>query len=367
MKKRLFLIVPTLGTGGGEKLVVDLAKNLNKDFFDVNIVSLFPKQNTLYEDIIDKNDINVIYMNKKLGPNLKIIVDMINLFRKYKPDIVHTHLYVIPYVLPASILCNVKSRIHTVHSIAQKEAEGNLRRIMKVAFKYFKFIPVGICEYVQESIADVYKIPKNKIPCIYNGIDTEIFNSKTKVYNSRDKNIKIISTGRLQSVKNHKLMINAFAEVCNYIPNVQLTILGDGELRNELECQINKYNLNERIILKGVVKDVSKELNESDIYIITSDYEGLPLSVLEAMSCGLPIVATKAGGVVDIVKDGENGILVEVGNVEELINAIMKIIQDKNLKLKMGIKSKELSKLYDIKRCTTEYEHLYSKSSIIIK
>lgn len=359
MKKKIFLIVPTLGTGGGEKLVIDLAKNIDKNIFDVNIISLYPKQNTLYEKIIEENNINIIYMNKKLGVDFKIVLDIIKLFKQYKPDIVHTHLYVMPYVLPAVILCNTKSRIHTVHSIAEKEADGLLRLIMNIAYKLFKFKPVGICNYVQESIEDVYKIQKDKIACIYNGIDTNIFKYEEIDDNSNDKSINIISTGRMQPVKNHKLMIDAFSEVCSVIPNLKLTILGDGELRSEIEQQINIKEISDKVNLKGVVADVASQLKSSDIYIMTSNYEGLPLSILEAMSCGLPIISTKAGGVVDIVNDGENGILVDINNKQQLIEAMIKLIKDEKLRKNMSQKSNEFSKLYDIKNCTKQYEELY--------
>lgn len=357
MKKKVFIVVPTLGTGGGEKLVIDLALNIDRSKFDISIISLFPKKDTIYEKIAKRQNINIIYMNKKLGLDFKLIFRLIKLFKNNKPHIVHTHLNVMPYVLPAVLISKVKSRIHTVHSIADKEADGTLRIIMKWAYKIFNFTPVAICDYVQKTINDVYNIRSSDIPCIYNGINTEIF-KKNKINNSNET-IHLINTGTLYHVKNQKLIIDAFYEVQKHIPNISLTILGDGELRDELETQINNYNLDDKVKLKGIVENVSEELNRSHIYVMSSNYEGLPLSILEAMACGLPIIATKAGGVVDIVKNEENGILIEIGNQNQLEKAIKRLCQDKELRKKMSNNSKEMSKEYDIKVVAKNYQDLY--------
>lgn len=360
MKKKVFIIVPTLGTGGGEKLVIDLATNIDKSKFDVSIVCLFPKKNTIYEKIAMREGINIIYMNKNMGLDIKLIFSLIRLFKTNKPDIVHTHLNVMPYVLPAVITSKVKSRLHTVHSVAEKEAEGISRLIMKCAYKIFKFTPVAICDYVKGTIEEVYKIKSSEISCIYNGINTSLFNRRN-LENTKTKREQthLISVGTLYHVKNHKLIIDAFSEVQKQVPNIKLTILGDGELRNELEQQIKSYGLNNKIQLKGIVENVWDELNNADIYVMASNYEGLPLSILEAMACELPIIATKAGGVVDIVKNEENGLIIDIGNQKQLQDAIIKLCTDDALREGMSKKSKTLSKRYDIKRVSKLYEEIY--------
>lgn len=358
MKKKLFILIPTLGTGGGEKLVVDLARTINKEKFDVTIICLFSKKNSIYESLIKNQNIKTIYMNKKLGMDFKIIFKLIKLFNAEKPDIVHTHLNVMQFVLPAIIFSRVKVRIHTVHSIAQKESEGILRKIMYFSYKFFKVKPVAICDVVKHTIMEVYNLKESKISCIYNGVDNKIFYiNKNKEINT--STIRFITTGTLYEVKNHKLLIDAFAEIVKINTNINLTILGDGELRSNLEDQIRQYSLEDKIELKGIVKDVAKELNNADVYVITSNYEGLPLSVLEAMACGLPIIATRAGGIVDIVKNNKNGILIDINNKKQLINAMDILINNENLRNKMGTESYEFSKEYTIKSMTNKYEKLY--------
>ncbi|WP_391116744.1 glycosyltransferase [Psychrobacillus sp. L3] len=360
MKEKVLIVIPTLGIGGGEKLAIDIALNLDPQKFDVLLLSLFPKKGTEFESFIVKYDLKIKFLNKRIGFDPKVIIDFVKVVRDYKPHIIHTHLNVVPYVLIATIFCGIKRRLHTVHSIASMESKGILKKVMKVSYKFFAFTPVAICDYVKATICEEYGLSKDKVPCIYNGIDTNIFKRTENL--QRSNNINFITTGRMQNVKNHKLMIDAFSDVVKKHNNVTLTILGDGELRVEIEKQIKDLDLKEKIITKGIVNNVSEELNKADIYVMSSNYEGLPLSVLEAMACGLPILTTKAGGVIDIVKQNQNGLLVDVGNRNQLAKSMSRLIESVMLIKHYGEVSYEMSKQYDIKKCVKQYEKLYLSS-----
>ena len=194
------------------------------------------------------------------------------------------------------------------------------------------------------------------VSTIYNGIDTSIYTREIRSESSDI--IKFVAVGRLMSQKNYPLMINAFAEAFQINNNIRLDILGEGELREELTCLISNQLLENVVQLKGNVPNVKDYLQGADCFLMSSDYEGLPLSVLEAMSCGLSIVSTKAGGVIDVVSDGVNGYLSEVGDVKELVGNIIAIISDDNL-ARFGDASFELSRQYDIKDCVLKYENLF--------
>ena len=202
MKKKVFIIIPTLGTGGAEKLVIDIAKNIDKSEIDLTIVVLFPKSNTIYEIEAERENLNVIYLNKKLGFDIKVILKLNKLIKRNRPDVVHTHLNTIPYALLGVISTKVKTRIHTVHNIANKDAVGINRLINKIAYKIFKFKPIAISEYIKKTIIDTYSLNEMDIECIYNGIDTNKFKSKKEKMHS--ENIKIISVA---SFKEKKIMI----------------------------------------------------------------------------------------------------------------------------------------------------------------
>ncbi len=355
---KVFQVIPTLEVGGAENLVLDIANNIDNTKFDMTII-------TYYD--IDKFNINVNnYKNikvksfsKKKGIDLKMLIQLITYFIKEKPDVVHSHIYAAPYIFIPCVLSGVKVRIHTIHSMAQKELRKNKRILMKFAYKFLNFTPVAISDYVKKTIIDEYKLPSEKIECIYNGIDTKIFKPK-KVYKANVNTF--INVARISDVKNHNLLLDAFSLAIKENNKLKLKIVGNGPLLEDIKQKIKKLNLDKYIVLLGNLDKnlVQKELVSSDIFILTSKYEGLPLSVLEAMSCGLPIISTKVGGVIDVV-DKNNGILVNQDE-KELCQAILKLSNDSSLCKFLGENSHNYSKKYDVKVMVKEYERIYSRA-----
>ncbi|EOU2000539.1 glycosyltransferase [Clostridium perfringens] len=355
MKIKVFHIIPDLGVGGAEKLVLDLCRNIDKNKFDVKVISLFARTNSIYDEQAEKDGIDIIYLDKKKGLDLSILYKLISLFKKYKPDIINTHLYVMSYVLPAAIFTRRKNIVHTVHNIAEKELRDSVKKIMKIAYRYFNVKPIAISNMIMESIESEYKISKKNIKCIYNGIDTTVFSGeKAKINNS----INLISVGRFTEQKNHKMMIEAFSKALKKNNNLKLILVGDGILRREIENIVRKKGIYSKVEFRGVKSNICNELKRAHIYISSSLWEGLPITILEAMSCGLPILCTDVGGNKDVVK--ENGILVENNNCEQLTNAILMLADDLEKINNMGLLSTKLSKAYDIRNTAKEYENLYN-------
>lgn len=356
--KKIFIIVPTLGTGGGEKIAIEILKNIQKDRYNAVLYCLFEKKETIYSKELEKLNIEVKYLDKKLGVDLGVIWKLIKIMRREKPDIVHTHLNVMQFVLPALIMANIKMRIHTVHSLADKESSGILRKIMFLAFKIFNVKPIGISDVVSRSIANQYKLKESQVTCIYNGIDLNRYRKKEEV---QDDNVKFICVGTLYAVKNQELIIRAFHNIHIKYMNTKLTIIGDGQLKENLEALINDLNLKNCVDMKGIIPNTEEELGQADIFLMSSIYEGLPLSILEAMAIGLPIISTKVGGIPDIVEHMGNGILVESKNQNNFEKAMETLILDNKLRSKLGQKSLELSRKYDVKKMTREYEKIYDR------
>ena len=158
-------------------------------------------------------------------------------------------------------------------------------------------------------------------------------------------------------------MLNAFKKVHECVRDTELEIVGDGYLRNELEEEIRKLQLSNAVIMNGETDRVDLKLNEADIYVMSSDYEGLPVSVLEAMACGLPIVTTAAGGTIDIVSDGINGIVVDIGECEQLAQAMITVAKDQQLRMQMGKNSRLIAEKFSIENCSMEYQTLYMSNN----
>ena len=327
--KKVMVVIPALGSGGGERLAVSLIAKMDPQIIKTKLVVLYPYEDTDNALFAKKNAIDTVYLNKHRGVDFSIVGKLKKEIDTFMPDVIQTHLYVVAYVLLAAPL-KIK-KYHTVHNVAEKEAFGFRRIINKIAFKFGNFIPVAISPYCAKTIEDVYGIQLKNIPCIMNGVDT----SKYVVSPIQHEGTVFINVGRLQSQKNHTLLIT------------------------EIEKLIQEYGIEQYVSMPGQCGDVQRRLNAADIFVQSSDYEGLPISGLEAMACGLPIISTKAGGTVDIVKNDENGFLVDIGNVDELAEKMLFLARNKKICKKMGKKSREIVEMFDIDKCAQRYQNLY--------
>ena len=172
----------------------------------------------------------------------------------------------------------------------------------------------------------------------------------------------VSAAGRLCRQKNYDLLIDSWLLVHQSHPDWVLEIWGDGPDRNRLSQKISDLQLGQSVLLKGYDKDVISKLSNSSIFVLSSLYEGLPLVIIEAMSCGVPVVATACPcGPKDLITDGQNGFLVPVGNKNALAGGICHLIEDSSLRKQMGGYALEASKQYSIERITTRWMNLFEE------
>ncbi|WP_340371771.1 glycosyltransferase [Peribacillus sp. FSL E2-0218] len=359
MKKiKILHIIPDFGTGGAEKLVLDLLSNYDKSKFTMAVLSLYNKSDTIYEKQLEKIGVEVFYLGKKPGVDISMIYKIFKLFKKYKPNVIHTHRYVVRYTLIPSVLQCVPIRIHTVHNVAEKELDQIGIKIQNIAYRFFSYIPVAISKSVRKSITELYKI-NSDIPLINNGIDIQKYSFKG-IKKDRDS-INLIHIGRFSPQKNHDFLINVFSRVATEKSNVRLRLVGDGELRKQIEDKVILMGIVDRVEFLGIREDIPNLLAESDIFLMSSNWEGLPLTILEAMASGLPIIATEVGGIPDVAKHNSNAILVPRENKDLFYKAVVSLIDDINLRNSMSEKSFLLSREFDIRVAEKQYEELYVK------
>lgn len=353
--KKVLLVVPSLEQGGAQKFVMDLADGLDKTKYEVRVLSYYKRTNSVFDKFAEQKGINTVYLDKTPGLQFSFFKKVKALVKEYNPDIIHTNIDSILYLLRSYKRKQVK--LHTVHSIAEKESSGLQRFVRFLAYKIFRVIPVGISDIVADSISKIHHIKRSNIPVVYNGVDCKRYDIPRI---SSDK-IRLVTVGTIYSVKNFPFLVESFAELCKDFDNLDLTIVGDGAGREKLQAQIDSLGLSDKIHIAGCVYDVENYLARADVYVACSLFEGLPISMLEAMSAGLPIVSTNVGGVSEIVKDGVNGILVEPQNKEKYVQALKELVLNNSTRDVYSVKAKELSKKYDIKLMVDGYEHIYQK------
>ncbi len=173
----------------------------------------------------------------------------------------------------------------------------------------------------------------------------------------------VISVGRLNYEKGFDFLIDVWEVVYKEFPDWHLDIFGNGHLRKEIQAQIDNKGLSDVIKMKGITNDIIKEYQGHSLYVMTSRSEGFPLVLIEASTCGLPIVSFDCpNGPAEIVKHGENGFLISpVGNVDSMANYIIRLISDSSLRQKMGQRSLELSERFKMDKISAEWIKLYKQ------
>jgi glycosyltransferase involved in cell wall biosynthesis/GT2 family glycosyltransferase len=209
---------------------------------------------------------------------------------------------------------------------------------------------------------------KSKVYPVYNGIDFDDILKKAdeKIEEAHEavfkrKSLKIVAVGRLSVQKNYSLLIKAFSIICSRI-DAELIILGDGELRSRINNEISQYGLTEKVHLFGFVSNPYKYMKASDIFALSSLWEGFPNVLLEAMACGIPVVSTGChSGPNEIIESGENGILVPVNDHERFAEEIVRLAHNNALYNSIRENGKRKIRQFDIRNITHEWEKIINR------
>lgn len=358
--KKVVICVPSLAAGGAEKFAVDLVVALDKSKFKVMVAITRSKIESFLEQILEQSGIQIIDLSGKDYPTM--LLKQLRFLREEKPDVVHAQTGSVLHMMMACKLCNVPVRLYTVHNEAELlYGNSKLKKgIYKLGFSFFNFKPVAICPTVKQTLIKDMKIAPNQIATVNNGVDIKRFTPVEAA--CRDgRAIRIISVGTLYWIKNQSMTIRAVSTLHELGYRVELTLLGDGIDREKIRNEIKERKAEHYIFALGTKKNVEDYLRQSDIYVSSSKTEGLPLSILEAMACGLPIVATNAGGTRDIVIDGENGFLIQVDDEYTLEKRLIDLIKSKDMREAFSKKSREKAEEWCIQNCVAGYEKLYEK------
>lgn len=355
-KLKIIHVIPCMLIHGAEKMAMETAIHHKQMGHDVIMVSQYARSGNAYEKNLEESGVRMVYFSKPLGLNFKHMHELTQFMEKEKPDVIHTHLYSAIYLVPYYLKDRKCAKIHTVHSVAEYELGPVHRLIQKFAYKFLGEIPVSISDSVKQSILKEYKGIKST-PLIYNGIDCSRFN----IPHIEHEDIVIINVAGLSDVKNQGMLIKAFAQVKKTIKEARLRIVGEGEERVKLEGLIHDLKLEDCVELMGVRDDVEQLLAQADIFVLSSKKEGMPLSILEALAAGLPVISTDVGGARDVVKDGENGYIVPVDNIQAMSDRIKLLALDKAKRIEISQINRKYAENFDLLIMAEKYEELYYK------
>lgn len=359
---RIVQLIPTLSVGGAERIVALLACAQRDLGHDVHIVVLGKSEDSWIERDLRSAQVSLTFLGKGAGFDPSVIVRLGTALRSVRPDVVHTHLHVLKYLLPTRTVWRPSAIVHTLHNLAENESEPADQKVQHAAFRY-RVAPVAIGEAVAESIRQLYAVePAATIP---NGIEVDRFGVLPGVRSRLRRSLDLppdapvfIVVGRLNEQKNHALLLRAFAQVPDH---AHLLVVGDGDLRAGLESQAAP--LGSRIQFLGIRKDIPALLAAADIFVLASDWEGNPLVVMEAMAAGLPVVATSVGCVPELVVKG-SGALVEKGDEDMLSREMTSLACDLDRAAQAGAVARAHARQrFDVEAMAADYIGLYIRQS----
>lgn len=350
MSKKRYDIVffpDALVRGGAERVTVRLSEYFISKGKKVAIVTTGKPKANDYDIPLGVDRISVGVENKNL---LKLIVGYIKVLSTIEYGI--GILMGLPhgcYIVPASILCRKK----LVISERNSPANYNGKKITKILMTFFMKFGNGYI-FQTEGARQYYKYKiAGKQAVISNPIDVDNIPILTERKNFKN----LVSVGRLEKQKNHEMLIKAINKVVKNHTDVTLTIYGEGSLRDKLQKMITTMKLENNVFLPGVITNIhEKELNYGG-FVFSSDFEGIPNALLEAMAIGLPCISTDCpcGGPSSVINNGENGILVPVGDYDKMANAIELLLDNPTLADELGNKAKQIRSILHIKKIGEEW------------
>jgi glycosyltransferase involved in cell wall biosynthesis len=330
--------------------------------YEVAALSLYGLTDSPLEGRLRRAGVSLRHLGKREGFDPSVLFGVDRVVRELRPHVVHTHLYVLRYVLPAVLHRAVPVVVHTVHNQAEYEADFLGRMVQRFAFRR-RIIPVAISSQIARSVERVYSIQcQDVIPnCIplerFAGEPADRIRWREEHGFSRDI-VLLISAGRLEPQKDPLTLLQAFAAVAD--PQVHLLMLGDGTLQQPVMELVRTLKLEPRVHLLGKRDDVAQCLAASDIFVMSSRWEGNPLTVMEAMASGLPVVGTAVGGVPDLVESGQHGILVPPREPAALGRAMEFLCRNPETRRSVGAAARErASRQFSLQQMVRAYDALY--------
>ena len=296
----------------------------------------------------------------------QILLKIRGIIKDFSPDVLHSHRFkenILAY-LSVKYRNNI-SMVCTQHGMPEP-LDGKTKMLKKNILAKYNFsiisrkysIIVAVSSDVKRALVNTYGFPDNKVVVIHNGT----YLPEKQVCNNKGDDFLIGSAGRFFPIKDYSLMVHVAGDVLRQTDRIQFLLAGEGPEKEGITSLIREYKLEHAFRLLGFVDDMEGFYQSLDLYINTSIHEGLPMGILEAMSYGIPVIASKCGGLPEIIDSGIEGFLIEGRNSKGFAEKCLQLFSDKELYLKMCAASrKKVHVSFSVDMMANNYFCLYNK------
>ncbi|WP_437730733.1 glycosyltransferase [Sorangium sp. So ce1335] len=357
-------VLNSFQVGGAEQVVVDLAGLQREAGHEVVVVGIDMNPDGPRADQLRARGVAVHMVPKRPGFDLKLPGKLAAFFAKHGVSIVHSHNQ-----LPL-IYATAAGRLHRVpvcHTLHGAMFDQGRRAWLRHAAAKLADAHVAVSQSTADFMLKHKEVPRSKLHVVLNGIDLSRFRPDAAARARIRAELGIPqdawvagAVGRLSQVKNHALLLRAAAAAGVLSDDGRLLLVGDGPEAAPLRALAEELGIRDRVVFAGERHDVPELLSSSDVFVLSSDSEGLPLSMVEAMATGLPVISTAVGGIPALVADGETGFLVPSGDVDALAAKLATLKADPEQARAMGKQGRKLALgRYSAERMMASYMDIY--------
>lgn len=361
MKLKVLEIIGDATLAGAPRHLLTLLENLNPDKFEIFVIC--PAGPLAGEIKMLKEAVNLYIVPMRSKFDRQAIAEIRSDIRHIKPDLIHVH-----GTRAGSLgrLANIGLKfplIYTEHLWTKDyHLSSHLENILQLAAMWFldmfTDLNIAVSQAVKDFLVESQISRPEKITVIYNAVEPS--KKKAKIFS--ESRITLGTVGTLNLQKGIQYLIQAMPKILAEFPKTKLVIVGEGAYKSHLEKLTKKMKLNRSITFTGFVKEIDDEMIKFDIYVQPSMSESFGLAIVQAMSLGLPIVATNTGGIPEVVTTGKSGILVEAKNPRALTEAILTLMRDKAKAKEMGkLAAADAKMKFNLQDLIEETEGIYEK------
>jgi len=374
MGHRILWMIDSLMPGGAEHLLLTILKTIDHEKFDIRVLALQIRRGNPIADELERMGISVDLAPSQIR-NLRNPIKLLRLFfyiKNLSPELIHTqleHSDILGNVFAKILGIRSVSTLHTLE-VAKDLKFAHFRLKLKwFILKYFCDTIITVSDKTREHHLRFGRLPENKTITIYNGIQLSRFQSPNRTRLDETKRILglkpnayvITTVAVLRGPKGIQFMIKALPEIIRHEPNLTYLVVGDGIYASELKYLVNELGLQDHVIFTGYRTDIPEILAVSDLFVLPSLGDALPTVLIEALAAEKPIIATKVGGIPEIINDGINGLLVPPADPESLTKACLKYIRDVEFSRSIKVKGAEIAKeRFDIRIQARKLETIYN-------
>jgi glycosyltransferase involved in cell wall biosynthesis len=351
---------PPKWLGGTEIATYNLAKHLAKRGHEIYVITSYDEG---FPDIYTENG---FYVHRILWSAIRIIgvvsfhVKVFFRIRTIKPDIVQ-----VQYIDMGISAWLIKKILRIPYVVWGRGSDINqLNRFSRIKAKPILQNANAILALTENMRIKLKNIYNTEIYIVPNGIDLEEYKGSTTIPDRKTGTKNILFVGSLRPVKGVQYLINSMKKIHEELPDARLILVGDGEEREHLEALSIQLGLQKYVEFIGIVshEKVKTFMQQADVFVLPSLSEGFPNVILEAMACGLPIIASHVGGIPDIITNDTNGYLVEVKDTNDMANKILLLLSDDALRKKISDNNRNLVKKYTWENVILKLEKIYASS-----